>query len=99
MDADEHMSDVQATYYSFLGNQEDLHINVCPVVPKKKKPQATSQMFAAAPGEGEDEKEYQGPVTGSEHLIGHLMKHILGTKIGVLPYEVQTDIQHYNLKE
>jgi len=29
----------------------------------------------------------------------HLVKFILDNKIGVLPYEVQTDIRHYNIRD
>jgi hypothetical protein len=56
-------------------------------VNSKKKKASGSSMFNAAPAEGEDENSH-GPVTGSEHLIGYLMKHILTYKIGVLPYNV-----------
>lgn len=52
----------------------------------------------ATPSESDDEKDTNGPLTGSEHLIGHLMKYILENKIGVLPYKVQTDIKHFNFK-
>jgi hypothetical protein len=44
----------------------------------------------AAPSENtDDEKDFgNGPLTGSEHLIGYLMRHILDNKLGVLPYKV-----------
>lgn len=44
-------------------------------------------MFAA-PAETDEAEDASGPITGSEHLIGHLMKYILDNKIGVLPYRV-----------
>jgi hypothetical protein len=45
-------------------------------------------MLSAAPSEDDEEVDTNGPLTGSEHLIGHLMKYVLENKIGVLPYKV-----------
>jgi hypothetical protein len=31
-------------------------------------------------------------------MIPYLMKYVLQNKLGVLPYQVQTDIRHYDIK-
>ena len=83
------MSEVQATYFSYLGDQSELPINIEPVVPKKKKVSGVSMLSAAtSETDDADEKETNGPLSGSEHFIGHLMKYVLHNKIGVLPYKV-----------
>jgi len=37
--------------------------------------------------------------TSSEHFMPHLMKYVLDNKLGVLPYQVQGDIRHYNIRK
>ena len=84
---DEHMSEVQATYYSFLEDQSQLKINL-----KGPKPQApnTFNMVQVPSGLLDDskDKEPNYPETKGEHLVPHMMKYIFDCKIGVLPYKV-----------
>jgi len=37
--------------------------------------------------------------TSSVHFMPHLMKFVLENRIGVLPYEVQKEIRHYNIRD
>ena len=46
----------------------------------------------------DEEEEPVGILSGGEHFMPHLMKYVLDNKIGVLPYEVQKDIRHYDFK-
>ena len=39
------------------------------------------------------------PISKSEHFMPHLMKYIFDNKLGVLPYSVQADIRHYNIRD
>ena len=47
----------------------------------------------------ETEQVPLSPISKSEHFIPYLMKFIFDSKIGVLPYSVQTDIRHYNIRD
>jgi hypothetical protein len=46
-----------------------------------------------------NENEISAPETMGEHLIPYLMKHILDNKIGIIPYKVQENIRHYNIRD
>jgi len=39
------------------------------------------------------------PPSSSVHFMPHLMKFLLDNKLGVLPYSVQSDIRHYNIRD
>ena len=71
------MSEVQATYFSYLGDQSELPINIEPVVPKKKKVSGVSMLSAATSETDEENETITGPLSGSEHFIGYLMKYVL----------------------
>ena len=71
--SDEHMAEVQATYYSFLGDQAQLPVQLYNPDRKVKK----SGGAFAPPMQDEDNHGDFGAQTGSEHMIPYLMKYVL----------------------
>lgn len=92
---EEILSDVEAQYYSFLGEQGEMKINLAPyVTPKNGGNGAAGLGMIKLQTENHDEKSSESQSrnalpTHSEHFMPYLMKFMLENKIGVLPYQCQ----------
>jgi hypothetical protein len=91
---DEVLSDVEAQYYKFLGDQQDMIINMAPYITTKQSGLSSSLGLIKMPTDAMDDKitETQSRTalpTHSEHFMPYLMKYILENRMGVLPYQSQ----------
>jgi hypothetical protein len=89
---DDILSEVESQYYGFLGDQQDMRINMAPyVTPKGSGLNAGGLGMIKMPTESDDRvTESQSRTalpTTSEHFMPYLMKYILERRMGVLPYQ------------
>ena len=83
-----------------MEEQSAMAINLGIIDKAPEAGQALMQMQIKVPKELQEptEEESPAPETKGEHFMPHLMKYILENQLGILPYKVQENIRHYDMR-
>ena len=90
---EEILSEVESQYYSFLGDQQEMRVNMAPYVAPKTSGLSGGLGIIKVPNESDDKahdaQSRTALPTSSEHFMPYLMRYIFERRMGVLPYQSQ----------